>query len=147
MTIDERKECFIRKAIEKWGDLYDYSNVRYVNARTKVEIVNKENGRKFLITPDLHLRCGGGRQDEHKEYGYWNDKERCLAESKKYSCKFDFERKSYGAYHSALRNGWLDEFFKDCSNDARYNDFTEPIHCVYVYEIENLNSCYDYRTC
>ena len=41
MTIDERKECFIRKAIEKWGDLYDYSNVRYVNARTKVEIVNK----------------------------------------------------------------------------------------------------------
>ena len=33
MTIDERKECFIRKAIEKWGDLYDYSNVRYVNAR------------------------------------------------------------------------------------------------------------------
>ena len=146
MTIDERKECFIRKAIEKWGDLYDYSNVRYVNARTKVEIVNKENGRRFWITPDLHLRCGGGRQDEHKEYGYWNDKDKCLAESKKYSCKFDFERKSYGAYHSALRNGWLDEFFKDCSNDDRYNDFTEPIHCVYVYEIESLNSCYIGRT-
>ena len=78
MTIDERKECFISKAIEKWGDLYDYSNVRYVNARTKVEIVNKENGRRFWITPDLHLRCGGGRQDEHKEYGYWNDKDKCL---------------------------------------------------------------------
>lgn len=56
MTIDERKECFISKAIEKWGDLYDYSNVRYVNARTKVEIVNKENGRRFWITVYKNLR-------------------------------------------------------------------------------------------
>ena len=56
MTIDERKECFIRKAIEKWGDLYDYSNVRYINARTKVEIVNKENGRRFWITVYKNLR-------------------------------------------------------------------------------------------
>lgn len=146
MTNDERKRLFIEKGIDKWGGSYDYSLVDYKNAKTKVELIYKPSGKRFWITPDLHLRCGGGRAASRKECGYWNDKERCFCESKKYSCKFDFERKSYGAYHSALRNGWLDEFFKDCSNETRYNGFTEPIHCVYVYEIRGFNSCYVGRT-
>lgn len=145
MNNDDRKKKFIENGIKKWGDLYDYSLVDYKNAKTKVELVYKPSGRKFWMTPDLHLRCGGGKVASKKEYGYWGDKGRCLAESKKYRNKFDFERNSYGAYHSALKNGWLGEFFNDKQN-VFYNDFTEPIHCVYVYEIKDLNSCYVGRT-
>lgn len=54
---------FIRKAIEKHGDLYDYSLVKYSNVKTKVEIVCREHG-PFFQRPDTHLdgrgcpKCG-----------------------------------------------------------------------------------------
>lgn len=146
MNLEGRKELFLRKARDKWGDMYDYSNVGYVNARTEVEIVNKENGRTFKIAPWLHLRYGGGRQDKHKECGYWNDKELCKKESLKYGCKYDFERRCYGAYNAARRNGWLDEFFQGKGVVGKFQNAENRIHCVYVYEIEGFNTCYVGRT-
>ena len=41
--------------------------------------------------------------------GYWNIKENCIKEAKKYSSKSRFIIHSMGAYRGALRNGWLDE--------------------------------------
>lgn len=38
------RERFIEKAIKKHGDLYDYSNIDYVNGRTKIILNCKEHG-------------------------------------------------------------------------------------------------------
>lgn len=51
-------ESFIRKAIEKHGDKYDYSKVEYVNNRTLVKIICKEHG-EFQQTPHNHLKGQG----------------------------------------------------------------------------------------
>lgn len=44
----------INKFIDKHGDRYDYSEVKYKNTRTKVDIVCKEHGI-FTQTPKAHL--------------------------------------------------------------------------------------------
>jgi len=58
------KEIFIEKAKKTHGNKYDYSKVKYVNAKTKVCIICPEHG-EFWQTPDKHLSgcgcqsCGG----------------------------------------------------------------------------------------
>ena len=60
---------WVIKAAEHHGDLYDYSKVNYVNARTKVEIGCKIHGF-FKLTPNAHLghykqgcpKCGINKQ-------------------------------------------------------------------------------------
>ena len=37
-SLDERKQEFIQKAKDKFGDKFDYSKVEYVNVDTKVLI-------------------------------------------------------------------------------------------------------------
>lgn len=51
-------EQFIQKAKEIHGDRYDYSNVVYVNDRTKVIITCREHG-EFLQAPRGHLSFKG----------------------------------------------------------------------------------------
>lgn len=51
------QERFIEKAILKHGDLYDYSNIDYVNGQTKIILNCKEHG-KFTIIPAYHLQGG-----------------------------------------------------------------------------------------
>jgi hypothetical protein len=53
MKID-RKERFITKSRQLYGNKYDYSNVEYTNAHTKVAIICPQHG-EFLITPNSHL--------------------------------------------------------------------------------------------
>jgi len=48
-------EIFIDKAKEINGELYDYSNVNYVDSKTKVIIICKEHG-EFLQAPNKHLQ-------------------------------------------------------------------------------------------
>ncbi len=60
LTTDE----FIKKAKAVHGDRYDYSQVDYVDARTKVTIICRDHG-PFQQTPNKHLckqgcgECGG----------------------------------------------------------------------------------------
>lgn len=57
---DEKTKTFIRKALKKHGDRYDYSNVVYVKSSKKVEIICKVKGHKpFPQTPDNHLKGKG----------------------------------------------------------------------------------------
>ena len=51
MTTEE----FIEKAKAVYGDLYDYSKVRYVNYRTKVTVTCKKHG-DFNVTPCNHIQ-------------------------------------------------------------------------------------------
>jgi hypothetical protein len=45
-----------------------------------------------------------------KPTGYWNQKN-CLADAKKFKTRYEWQKKSAGAYNSAFRNGWLDMCF------------------------------------
>ena len=57
---DDKTKTFIRKALRKHGDRYDYSNVIYVNAKIDVEIICRVEGHEpFEQSPDSHLRGRG----------------------------------------------------------------------------------------
>lgn len=47
------KADFIKKSIEVFGDVYDYSNVEYINTTTKVEVFCRKHG-PFFTVPYLH---------------------------------------------------------------------------------------------
>lgn len=55
----EKRELFIRKAVAKHGNIYDYSKVVYVNTRTKVEITCLICGETFWQTPNHHVMGQG----------------------------------------------------------------------------------------
>jgi very-short-patch-repair endonuclease len=54
MPKKSNREEFIKKAIEKHGDKYDYSNVNYINSKTDVEIICPIHG-VFNQRPNNHL--------------------------------------------------------------------------------------------
>lgn len=56
-NLKKRKENFVEKAIKKHGDLYDYSNINYINNTTPIELECKKHG-VFSITPQYHLQKG-----------------------------------------------------------------------------------------
>ena len=59
---DEKTKTFIRKALRKHGDRYDYSNVVYIKAKIDVEIICRVEGHKpFPQTPSDHLSGRGCR--------------------------------------------------------------------------------------
>lgn len=59
----DTKDEFIKKAKDKWGDLYNYDKVNYINSKTKVEIICSKHG-EFWQRPNDHLsgygcpKCG-----------------------------------------------------------------------------------------
>lgn len=54
-----KNEIFIQKAVDKQGvGRYDYSQVNYVNSRTKITIICPTHG-EFSISPENHLRGRG----------------------------------------------------------------------------------------
>ena len=54
-------EHFISKANILHETQYDYSKVKYVNAKTKIKIICKKHG-EFEQTPDNHLNSGGCKE-------------------------------------------------------------------------------------
>lgn len=53
-------EMFIEKAISVHGDEYDYSRVIYVDNETRIEIIHKNCGISFIMTPHAHIRKNRG---------------------------------------------------------------------------------------
>ena len=70
---DEKTKTFIRKALRKHGDRYDYSNVKYINNHSKVIIICSKHG-EFSQIPSNHLQykgcseCGGNKKLTTKEF-------------------------------------------------------------------------------
>ncbi len=50
----ERKEIFVKNALKKYGNKFDYSKVDYIDSQSKIIIVCKKHG-DFLKTPAKHL--------------------------------------------------------------------------------------------
>ena len=52
----DRKEKFINKCKEKFGDAFDYSEINYVDSKTKIKIRCKKHDYYFHQAPSEHLR-------------------------------------------------------------------------------------------
>ncbi len=52
-------EVFIKQSIIVHGDLYDYTNVKLHNYKTKIEVLCKKHG-VFQTTPDRHINSKNG---------------------------------------------------------------------------------------
>lgn len=66
-------EEFIKKAIEKHGNEYNYDNVIYINALTKVSIFCKKCEKDFLQVANSHYKhgcpvCGGSKKKTTAEF-------------------------------------------------------------------------------
>ena len=72
---DEKTKTFIRKALRKHGNRYDYSKVVYVRSDVNVEIICRVKGHQsFPQKPNRHLQgrgctdCGGTKKLTTKEF-------------------------------------------------------------------------------
>ena len=72
---DEKTKTFIRKALRKHGDKYDYSNVVYIKSDVDVEIICRVEGHEsFPQKPTRHLQgrgcqiCGGTKKLTKEEF-------------------------------------------------------------------------------
>lgn len=81
-----------------------------------------------------------------KPMNYWNNKDRVIEAAKQCSTKMEFKRRFGGAFNAAHRYGWEDEAFSGFTKTIKYVDLNKRIHCVYVYEISKLKTCYVGRT-
>ena len=59
-SLEERKENFINKSKERYGDRFDYSLVEYVDKNTPVKVRCKEHDYVFSVLPDTHIRRNSG---------------------------------------------------------------------------------------
>ena len=78
--------------------------------------------------------------------GYWNNKDRVIEAAKQCTTKMEFKRRFGGAFNAAIRYGWEDEVFSGFTKTIKYADLDAKIHCVYVYEMTELKTCYVGRT-
>lgn len=83
---------------------------------------------------------------KRKPNGYWDNKELCIKEAKKYRNLKEFQMKCYSAYKWSKKNYWIDEINLLYDKTILYHSYEERIHSVYVYEIKNKMVCYVGRT-
>ena len=90
-------EEFIKKSIDKHGNVYDYSKVEYKNAKTKVCIICPKHG-EFWQTPTNHLSgngCPKCKFDKLKKY-FVGNKEIFINKAKQiHSNKYDYSKVKY----------------------------------------------------
>lgn len=105
-------EEFIQRAREAHGDKYDYSNVEYVNCKTKVCIICPEHG-EFMQNPFSHMKgCGCakcGRITCGEKQQQWT-KDACYEVA--FSCKTveEFRDRFPGAYVVSCKRGWRKDY-------------------------------------
>jgi len=150
----EGKRFTQEEAIGRFKEIfpnYDYSKVEYKNIKNPVFIICNEIGHsKFKQVPELLLKgrgcpkCAG--RENIKSYGYWNNLDNCIEEAKKYRNKFEFNKKSYGAYMAVQRNGWMEKIDILFDKTILYKNYNEKIHSIYIYKFEKEKTCYIGRT-
>lgn len=97
MTAEDKKKRFIDKAIKKFGNKFDYSQVEYVSSVKPVKIICPEHG-EFLQKPSDHLESKYGCPICGKEHSLKPllGKEYIIEKShEKFGDKFDFSKFVY----------------------------------------------------
>lgn len=87
------QESFINAAIEKWGEKYDYSRVKYVNALTKVEIVH--DGIVYCQTPSGHLK--------HPPERFMDQEIFLIKAKRKWGNKYDYSLVNFVSSHKRVK--------------------------------------------
>ena len=93
---------FIEKAREIHGDEYDYSKVKYIDSKTKVEIICPKHG-SFWQKPYLHLRGQGcmGCFNEQRKNMFKKDFNDFIEQLNRiYGGKYDFTKYNYINYNT-----------------------------------------------
>lgn len=118
------------------------------------EMVEKE-ARKYTVKEHFLRKCPGGYkyavrhgliskftwfEAVNRPVGYWT-KERCEIESRKYTNKTDFKKKSSGAYEASRKNNWLNDYHWLKNR----NITVDKVDCIYGYFFDN-NVVYIGRT-
>lgn len=106
-------EEFIIKAMKVHGDYYDYSNVNYINIRTKVKIICKKHG-EFYQNPNDHLNGRGCRKCGFQKISVKN-------KGRDFFKRYSIQNKRYGRLlvlklHDRKRKNLLWECLCDCGN-------------------------------
>lgn len=99
---DDKTKTFIRKALRKHGDRYDYSNVIYVKSDKKVEIICRVEGHEpFPQTPDKHIQGRGCRKCQYKKLSDKRmTKEEFIEKARKiHGYKYDYSKVEYINYN------------------------------------------------
>ena len=95
---------FIRKSRNLHDNKYDYSNVNYINNKTKVKILCSKHG-EFLQTPDNHLQgngCNKCRYDNLKQCQPKSTKQFIKEANKVHKNKYDYSKSNYIEAHTKL---------------------------------------------
>ena len=95
---------FIKEAVEKHGEKYDYSKVNYINAKTKIIIICKIHG-EFEQIPGSHTQGMGCRKCGRIEYSKNKTKttENFIEEGiNKYNDKFDYSISKYNGINNKI---------------------------------------------
>ena len=66
----------------------------------------------------------------HHEKGYWEVKEHCVEEAKKYKSRTEFRENAQTAYSYSKKNGWLDEFFPITNNHRKTSIWENKENCT-----------------
>ena len=95
----ESEKRFISKSIEKYGDIYDYSKIHYINETTKVEIICKKHNKSFFKTPINHLTLNQGCpycKKEECRAGFRVSFEEFVQEAKKkFGDRFEYSKEHF----------------------------------------------------
>ena len=83
---------------------------------------------------------------KRKPNGYWNVKEHCIEEAKKYRNLNEFQKLAYGAYNCAKKNGWKEEIAQLYDKTILYSSYEGKIHSVYIYLFDDEKVFYVGRT-
>jgi hypothetical protein len=118
MTRKSTTEKFIQKAVKVHGDKFDYSKVRYVRNKEKVEIICPKHG-VFQQSPDNHLmgrgcpECGKEKISEsRKTHGKTKSKEYAIWQTMKNRCynpNYEYYHR-YGGRGITICDRWLNSF-------------------------------------
>lgn len=144
-TVTKTKEQFIEEAINLYGDLYSYSNVDYINSKTKVCIICPIHG-EFWVTPNHHLKghkcpkCG--------------IKERALKRRMSQSNFIEKARKVHGDKYDYTKVEYINAMTKVCIICPIHGEFWQipsshlrGVGCTEcAYEENSINQTYDTNT-
>ena len=96
LTTDE----FINESIKIHGNKYNYSNVKYINNRTKVCIICPIHG-EFWQSPKAHLKGNNCPKCSHQSYK--NTKEEFIKKAQKiHGDKYDYSKVEYVNNHTPI---------------------------------------------
>lgn len=125
-TIEKFAKPVVRINPNDFSDRKEYVSVteasKDCNIDTRTDITNVCNGRyskragwifAWKGEEENRLKLYNEKLEDKKCSGYWNDKEKCREEAKKYRTRTEFARSKGGrsAFQASKRNNWIDEFF------------------------------------